>query len=59
MRATIPAYGDGHDTPSGASRPNPRVISNNIVAALDQPDNDRDMSTLAYIWGQVESTETS
>ena len=53
IRSTFAAYGDGRDTPAGANRPNPRLISNLIVAAATQPDNDRDMSTLVYIWGQV------
>lgn len=55
IRTTYPAYGDGHDKPAGATRPNARIISNSIVFAADQPENDRDMSTLVYIWGQVSS----
>jgi hypothetical protein len=55
LRSTYAAFGDGRDTPAGATRPNPRVISNRVAFADDQPDNDRDMSTLVYVWGQVGS----
>ena len=53
LRSTFAVFADGHDAPTGASRPNPRVISNAVAFQDPQADNDRDMSTLAYIWGQV------
>jgi hypothetical protein len=53
IRSTFAAFADGRDAPAGADRPNPRDISNVVVFADDQPENERDMSTLVYIWGQV------
>jgi hypothetical protein len=53
IRSTFAAFADGHDAPAGADRPNPRDISNAVVFADDQPENERGMSTLVYIWGQV------
>ena len=53
LRLAPAAFGDGHDTPAGADRPNPRDVSNSVVYLADQPESDRDMSTCVYIWGQV------
>ncbi len=54
LRSTYAAFENGHDTPAGASRPSPREISNSVLFADTQPDvvNDRDLSSLAYTWGQ-------
>ncbi len=46
-----PAYGDGVSTPSGAHRPNPRVISNNVVAQPNKP-GEPGISNYIWMWGQ-------
>jgi hypothetical protein len=54
LRVSKAAFeGDGV-SPPGYTRPNPRVISNVVNALPDpQPGNDRDMSSMVYVWGQV------
>ncbi len=53
LRLTSIAYEDGFGTPSGADRPNPRIISN---AVLDQGDRDvpalTGVSDFFWQWGQ-------
>jgi hypothetical protein len=38
---------------AGSNRPNPRDISNKVSQSTLVIDNDRYMSPLVYIWGQV------
>jgi peroxidase len=46
-------YSDGISSPAGATRANPRTISNTIVAQEeDAPTNSREMSAFVYAWGQ-------
>jgi peroxidase len=53
LRKAPAAYADGFSTPAGADRPNPREISNAIVAHPDgETSSDRQMSAYIYIWGQ-------
>lgn len=54
QRLVANAYGDGYSTPSGADRPSPRVISNQVC---NQPDgvivaNPKGCSDMWWLWGQ-------
>ena len=54
LRRRVPsAYADGISEPSGADRPNPRLISNLVC---DQPQsfiaNDRGLTSMVWQWGQ-------
>ncbi len=53
IRVTYSAFADGKDTMAGSNRPNPRDISNKVSQSTLVIDNDRYMSPLVYIWGQV------
>jgi hypothetical protein len=53
IRIAPAAYGDGISTLAGATRPGPRVISNEIVAHEEEEAlNDRHLSNYSYVWGQ-------
>jgi hypothetical protein len=52
LRLSIPAYSDGLSAMAGASRPNPRDISNAVVAQGGSILNSRGMSDLVWQWGQ-------
>ncbi len=52
LRQTDLSYGDGVDAPSGADRPNPRHITNQV---MDQQERDQDegfLSNMVWAWGQ-------
>ncbi len=54
LRIAPAAYSDGMSSPAGADRPNPRAISNAVVAQAPGVDviNNRDLSAFIYAWGQ-------
>ncbi len=52
LRKTTPAYADGVSEPSGAARPNPREISNTIVAQTVAAPNIQRMTDWVFQWGQ-------
>lgn len=52
LRIAPPAYTDGTDAPSGASRPNARAISNGIAAQSGPTENRKHASALLFQWGQ-------
>jgi hypothetical protein len=53
LRVTGTAYGDGISSMAGASRPNPRQISNVLATQIVDPEpNSRNMSDMIYAWGQ-------
>jgi hypothetical protein len=49
---TAIAYGDGFSTPSGADRPNPRMISNTIFSHVDLTPDPSGANVLQFFWGQ-------
>lgn len=52
MRLMAAAYLDGMNAPSGSNRPNPRTISNTVIAqSTDLPDPDG-RSAVLWAWGQ-------
>jgi len=53
LRRAVPAaYGDGVAAPSGAARPNPRALSNAILAQPEQLAESMGMSDMFWLWGQ-------
>jgi len=53
LRLSPAAYADGIATPSGASRPNARDISNALAQSPEGGiTNDRDFTAFVYAWGQ-------
>ncbi|MCC6273919.1 MAG: peroxidase family protein [Deltaproteobacteria bacterium] len=46
------AYADGVSEPGGAERPNPRAISNAVVAQDESIPNARGLSAFMFVWGQ-------
>ena len=52
QRNTTNGYGDGVSTPGGAGRPNPRAISNAVVAQTALAPNRAHISDLVWQWGQ-------
>lgn len=52
LRSTTLAYGDGVDSMGGADRPNPRDISNAVVAQSASILNRAHVSDLVWQWGQ-------
>jgi hypothetical protein len=52
VRIAPAAYGDGVSTPSGADRPNPRDISNTVVAQSGSIPNNMGLSDMVFQWGQ-------
>lgn len=46
------AYADGISDPGGAERPNPRAISNAVVAQDESIPNQRSLSAFMFVWGQ-------
>lgn len=51
-RLAPPAYADGVSEPGGAERPNPRAVSNAIVAQDESIPNARGLSAFMFVWGQ-------
>lgn len=51
-RMTEPAYGDGMSMPAGQDRPNPRHVSNMVVAQSAPMPNDRALTDMTWVWGQ-------
>ena len=45
-------YGDGKNTPAGATRPSPRVISNKIFKQEESIPNSKCASNMFWLWGQ-------
>lgn len=45
-------YSDGVSTPAGEDRPNPREISNTIAKQENSVENDRNLSSFVWQWGQ-------
>jgi hypothetical protein len=61
LRISYSDYSDGTSTPAGlkTNRHNPRDISNRVVfTSSSQPVSKRDLSAMAYQWGQVSETLT-
>jgi len=52
LRATDVAYDDGISEPAGATRPNPRAISNDLFSQTGLLDDPRDLSSYIWTWGQ-------
>ena len=53
LRKSGTAYGDGISTMAGATRPNPRELSNVLGTQVTDPEpNSRNMSDMIYAWGQ-------
>lgn len=45
-------YGDGIETPSGADRPNPREVSNNVVDQSEDTPDPGGRTAFLWLWGQ-------
>jgi len=52
LRRGPPAYADGANSPSGTTRPNPRLISNVCVAQSVSQPNSKGASDFLWQWGQ-------
>ena len=53
LRRAVPAaYSDGVAAPSGGDRPNPRALSNAILAQPEQMPESMGMSDMFWLWGQ-------
>ena len=53
LRLSPAAYGDGIASPSGADRPNARLVSNLLATSpAGGVTNDRDFTAFVYAWGQ-------
>lgn len=52
LRSTPESYGDGLDAPSGADRPNPRQVSNVVMASQGRAQDSRKLSNMVWGWGQ-------
>lgn len=52
MRMTVSAYADGLSGMAGPMRPNPRDVSNAVVAQGSLTPNSRGMSDMVWQWGQ-------
>lgn len=52
LRIAPAAYADGVSSPSGATRPSPRLISNTVSELTTPFANARSMSSWVYGWGQ-------
>jgi peroxidase len=52
IRIGSAAYSDAISTPSGTTRPNPRVISNTIVSQSTSIPNSSNLSDWVFQWGQ-------
>ena len=53
------AYGDGVSTPAGASRPNPRAISNAVFTQTAAHENSVGLTHMFMIWGQLLTHDTN
>lgn len=63
-RLVQPAYADGVAAPSGADRPNPRLVSNIVAAEPGPIPNEQGASSFLWQWGQfldhdLDLTETA
>lgn len=52
VRLVTPAYGDGINTPAGATRPSARVVSNKIFNQPESIPNSKCASNMFWLWGQ-------
>ena len=52
LRVGAAAYGDGVQTPAGASRPSAREVSNGLSAQSGSLVNNRDLTNFVWQWGQ-------
>ena len=52
LRLFLPRYQNGLDSLAGSDRPNPRAISNYLVAQLDETPNPHRNSDFLWQWGQ-------
>ena len=52
MRLSPDGYGDGASSMGGATRPNPRLISNVVVRQTSSIPNNRNLSDWVWQWGQ-------
>ncbi len=52
LRICPPEYADGMASPSGESRPNPREISNQVVAQSSSIPSGANLSSWVFQWGQ-------
>ena len=52
MRISTAAYEDEISSPSGANRPSPRLVSDDVCVLTTTNRNDRNMSSYVYGWGQ-------
>ncbi len=52
VRLVPAAYGNGYSTPSGADRPDPRTISNTVIAQSGSIPNNMGLSDWVFQWGQ-------
>lgn len=52
LRLSLPAYADGLSALAGPTRPNPRDISNAVIAQVTMAPNARGMSDWIWQWGQ-------
>jgi peroxidase len=52
LRIAPASYGDGVSSPAGAGRPDPRTISNTIVAQTGSIPNNMGLSDFVFQWGQ-------
>ncbi len=52
LRIAPAVYGDGVSTPSGSGRPNPRDVSNTVVAQTGPMPNSFGLSDWVFQWGQ-------
>lgn len=46
------AYGDGANSPSGETRPNPRAVSNAVIAQTDDTPDPGGRTAYLWLWGQ-------
>jgi peroxidase len=52
LRTAPAAYADGVSAPAGSTRPNPRAISNAVVAENEEALSARHLSAFVYVFGQ-------
>ena len=53
LRFAAADYGDGTNSPAGADRPSPRLVSNTFSVSPEEGiANNRDFTAFVYAWGQ-------
>ncbi|MEZ4754122.1 MAG: peroxidase family protein [Bdellovibrionota bacterium] len=52
LRLTDSEYSDGANSPAGATRPSPRVISNELMITTEGRKNAQNLSNYVWLWGQ-------